>query len=115
MKKLMTLSSLGIALAVLLAASLVTQPAEVAAKAKVVAIQGMGYDVNASLNDNLKSLVGKRVGVTLDSGKTFTGLVKAVGNHFLHLEKLDGKEFFDALIRIEDISTVDARFRDFER
>jgi hypothetical protein len=49
--------------------------------------------------------------VTLNSGKTFTGNVKDVGNHLLHLEKLEGKEYFDALIVIQDISAVDTRFR----
>jgi hypothetical protein len=85
------------------------------AGAKVAAIEGMAYNVGASLQDNLKSLVGKKVYVTLDSGKTFGGVVKEVGNNFVHLEKLDGKDFFDALIRIEDISAVDAKFRDFQR
>jgi hypothetical protein len=85
------------------------------AGAKVAAIEGMAYNVGASLQDNLKSLVGKKVYVTLDSGKTFAGIVKEVGNNFVHLEKLDGKDFFDALIRTEDISAVDAKFRDFQR
>jgi small nuclear ribonucleoprotein (snRNP)-like protein len=67
------------------------------------------------LTDNLKSLIGKKISVTLDSGKTFTGFVKAVGEHLLHLEKLDGKEYFDALLRIENISAIDTRIRDIER
>jgi hypothetical protein len=71
----------------------------------------MGYNVDASLADNLKALSGKKVYVTLKSGKTFTGNVGKVSTAFLHLEQLEGKEFFDALIRIEDISALDARFR----
>ncbi|MBW2250084.1 MAG: hypothetical protein JRF60_05515, partial [Deltaproteobacteria bacterium] len=76
------------------------------------AIKGISYNVNSSLADNLKSLIGKKVYVTLDSGKTFAGLVKEVGNHLMHLEKLDGKDYFDALLRIENISAIDTRFRD---
>ena len=72
------------------------------------------YLVNASIADNLKSLLGKQVYVTLDSGKTFAGLVKEVGNHLLHLEKLQDKDYFDALIKIENISAIDTRFRGFQ-
>ena len=53
--------------------------------------------------------------MTLDSGKTLAGLVKGVGNHLIHLEKLDGKDYFDALILIEHISAIDVKFRDFQR
>jgi small nuclear ribonucleoprotein (snRNP)-like protein len=87
----------------------------VGAQSNVVAIEGINYNVDSSLADNLKSLSGKRVYVTLDSGKTFSGTIKGVGNHLVHLEKLDGKEFFDALIRIESISAIDTRFRDIKR
>jgi small nuclear ribonucleoprotein (snRNP)-like protein len=72
------------------------------------------YLVNASIADNLKSLLGKQVYVTLDSGKTFAGFVKEVGNHLLHLEKLQDKDYFDALIKIENISAIDTRFRGFQ-
>jgi hypothetical protein len=43
------------------------------------------------------------------------GVVKEVGDHLVHLEKLDGKEYFDALIRVESINAMDARFRDVQR
>ncbi len=85
------------------------------ADATIKPIEGMSYDVNASLADNLKPLIGKRVYVTVATGATFAGFVKSVGNHLLHLEKLGGKEFFDALIRIENITAVEAKFRDFSR
>ena len=74
----------------------------------------ISYHVNGSIADNLKSLSGKQVYVTLDSGKTFAGLVKEVGNHLLHLEKLQDKDYFDALIKIENISAIDTRFRGFQ-
>jgi small nuclear ribonucleoprotein (snRNP)-like protein len=99
----------------LLATIFLTLPAEVEAKSKVAAIEGMSYNVNSSLVDNLKSLIGKKVNVTVASGKTFSGVVKEVGMHLLHLEKLAGKDYFDALIRIENISAIDAQFRKFQR
>ncbi|MEJ2545368.1 MAG: hypothetical protein P8Y99_14970 [Calditrichaceae bacterium] len=72
------------------------------------------YLVNASIADNLKSLLGKQIYVTLDSGKTFAGFIKEIGNQLLHLEKLQDKDYFDALIKIEDISAIDTRFRGFQ-
>ena len=96
--------------AVLVAAMLLL-PAVGQAEMKVVPVEGVGYDVGASLVDNLRTLVGKRVYVTLDSGKVFAGTVKEVGDHLLHLEKLDRKDFFDGLIRIDSIGAIDTRFR----
>jgi hypothetical protein len=114
-KKAAMFGSIGITMAAMFFASLLTFPVDVQAGANIVPIEGMNYNANSSMDDNLRSLVGKRVYVTIGSGKTFSGLVKAVGNHLVHLEKLDEKEFFDALIRIEDISAIDTKFRDFEK
>jgi len=108
-------SSTGITIAILFLVVIFALSAQVEAKSKVVAIEGMSYNVNASLEDNLKSLVGKKVLVAVVSGATFSGFVKEVGNHLIHLEKLDGKEYFDALIRIENICAVEAQFRKIQR
>jgi len=108
-------SSIGIMIAILFLVVFWGLPAQAGAKSEVVAIEGMSYNVNASLEDNLKSLVGKNVLVTCVSGKTISGFVKNVGNHFIHLEKLDGKDYFDALIRIENICSVEAQFRKIQR
>jgi hypothetical protein len=104
---------MGVALAILFYVNIFVLPRS--AEAKVVAIEGISYNVNSSLADNLKSLIGKNVNIILDSGNNLSGIVKKVGNHLLHLEKLDKKEYFDALIRIEDISAIDTRFRIFQR
>ena len=104
-----------ITMAILVLVVFFALPAQVEAKLKVVAIEGMSYNVNASLEDNLKSLVGKKVLVTCISGKTLSGFLKKVGNHLIHLEKLDGKEYFDALIRIENICAVEAQCRKIKR
>ena len=74
----------------------------------------ISYDVNSFLADNLRSLIGKKVYVALDSGNTFAGFVKEVGSDLIHLEKLDGKDYFDALIKIESINAIDTRFRGFQ-
>lgn len=115
MKKTTMVGSVGLTLTILFYVTIHMLPTEVAAKPKVVAIEGISYNVNSSLSDNLKSLVGKKVHVTLDSGETIAGFVKEVGNHLMHLEKLDGKDYFDALLQIEDISAINTRFRNIQR
>ncbi|NTV14400.1 MAG: hypothetical protein HGA96_10795 [Desulfobulbaceae bacterium] len=85
------------------------------ASSEVVELPGLAYEVNNSLADNLKALTGKKVHLSLAGGASLTGSVKAVGNELLHLEKLEGKEYFDALVRLADIAAVDTRFRDLQR
>lgn len=69
------------------------------------------YSTAASLADNLKSLSGKRVTLYLKSGASLTGTVKATGAHLVHLEKLDGRDYFDALVLLEQIAAIDSRAR----
>jgi hypothetical protein len=80
----------------------------------VVPVEGAKFDISLSLFDNLKSYTGKDVVVHLKSGDTLQGYVKAVGNNLVHLEKLAGKDFYDALIRIEEISAMEAKFREMK-
>jgi hypothetical protein len=82
-----------------------------AAQSELVAVEGAEFNVDASLSDNLKIYIGNRLHITLDSGAVLAGTVKAVGAHAVHLEKLDGKDYFDALIPIDNISAIEARFR----
>ena len=100
-----------IGLVVLLCGALLAVAGETEAKQEVITVEGAAYNVNISLVENLKIFTDKTVYITLDSGKVFIGTVKEVGDHFVHLEKLVGKEYFDALIRIESIEAIDARFR----
>jgi hypothetical protein len=76
-----------------------------------VAVAGAQFDISLSMKDNLKMYVGKDVVVHLRSGKTLQGYVKSVGTDYVHLEKLAGREFYDAFVRIEDISAIEAKFR----
>lgn len=79
-----------------------------------VAIESAKFDTASSIKDNLKIYIGKDVVVHLRSGKSFQGYVKAIGDHMIHMEKLSGKDFYDALIRIEDITAFEAKFRDLK-
>jgi hypothetical protein len=73
------------------------------------------YKLNFSFDDNLLLFKGKYVRVLLSSGQALSGYVKDVKGGLLHLEKLGGgRDFYDALIRVEDISSMDAKFRGFK-
>ena len=107
-------SSTGVLLMILsLTQLLITFSTE--AKAQTAAIEAPEFKVLASLKDNLSLLVDKRVSIHLRSGTTYQGSLKSVGDHFIHLEKMGGKDFFDALIRIEDISAIEVQFRGFKK
>ena len=76
---------------------------------------GTKYTINTSIMENLSVLTGKDVMITLDGGKVLAGKVKSVGAQLLHLEKIKGKEFFDALIRIDNIQAIESQFRQYQR
>ncbi len=115
MEKTKMTGSLWLMLVVMFSLPFFILPIDANAKAKVVAVEGVRYDVTSGLKDNLKSLVGKKVYVHLDSGNTMAGTIKEVGKKLVHLEKLDGKTFFDGLILIENISAIEVRFREYPR
>ena len=46
--------------------------------------------------------------------KSKRGYVKTVGDQAVHLEKLAGRDFYDGLICIDDISAIEAKFRDMK-
>ena len=93
---------------------LVVSPLSIAGP-KVIPVDEVNYIINASMMDNLNNFTGKNVTLTLDGGKTLTGVVKSVGSHLIHLEKIELKEFFDSLIRIDSIQAIEVQFRKFQR
>lgn len=93
------------------AANLFTSQAVAAA---VTPLPDSKFDTAASLADNLTIYLNKDVFIHLRSGKTLQGYVKSVGNGLVHLEKLAGKDFYDALIRIDEISAIEAKFREMK-
>jgi len=81
---------------------------------KATPVEGARFDTSFPLKENLNTFLGKDVYVHLRSGKTIQGYVKSVGEHFLHLERLAGRDFYDALVRVDDISAVEAKFREMK-
>jgi hypothetical protein len=76
--------------------------------------EGASFNVSGSIIDNLKTYLGKDVVIYLRSGKYFQGRVKAIGDHLIHVEKIAGKDFYDALISNEDITAIEAKFREMK-
>jgi hypothetical protein len=66
------------------------------------------YDLNASsvIKDILKEQTGKRVYLRMDSGEEVLGVVSKVGDQLVHVSSLAGRDFYDAVIRIDRITAV---------
>jgi len=96
--------SLVLALAVGLAA--------LAAPGPAAAQDPVSLQVNAdAVKLNLENLNGKRVRLRLVSGQDLEGVVKNVGSAAVHLERLAGLDFFDAVVRLDQIAAVIVRAR----
>ena len=61
--------------------------------------------------DVLRARVGKPVTLVLRSGKEYGGTIGEVRAQTVVLKSLSGKEFYDALIRLDDVSAIEIRNR----
>ena len=81
------------------------------------ATMAVGEEPTVDLNslDAIKSVleqqVGKRVKVKLESGQDLEGKVAKIGSHAVQLVELAGMEFFDATVKLEEITAVIVRVR----
>ncbi|MCG6552801.1 MAG: hypothetical protein L7F77_10770 [Candidatus Magnetominusculus sp. LBB02] len=66
------------------------------------------YEVKqaASVKDILTERMGKRVMIKTDSGEALEGTVATVADQVVHLSKLTGKDFYDAVVRIDKITSI---------
>ena len=71
------------------------------------------FELNDSygMKDLLTSYTGKRVSVKVDGGEALEGTITKVGSHLVHLSKLSGKDFYDAVVVIDRINAVVLRVR----
>lgn len=63
------------------------------------------------VNEVLRARVGKPATLVLRSGKEYGGTVAEVRGQTVVLKSLSGKEFYDALIRLDDVSAIEIRNR----
>ncbi len=64
------------------------------------------------LANALKERTGKKVTIVLQSGTEISGKVTNVGNNTATLSELSGKEFYDAIVDLDDISAIQFRARE---
>ncbi len=71
------------------------------------------FELNPSygIREVLNAYVGKRVAIRTGAGESIEGTVTKVGTHLLHISKLTGKDFYDAVIVIDKIDSVIMRVR----
>ena len=72
------------------------------------------YDLKSAavtIRDVLQENVGKRVIVRMETGENLEGTVTKVGELVVHIAKLSGKDFYDAVVRIDRISAVSFKVR----
>jgi len=66
--------------------------------------------LSITADDNIESVLksndGKQVTVKLGSGDELTGTIGTVNGKLVHLRELSGKEFFDAVVSMDDISAI---------
>lgn len=66
----------------------------------------MEINTSQSVKQILDSFAGKRVTVKTDAGESIEGTVTSVGDHVVHISKLSGKDYYDAVVVIQRISAV---------
>jgi hypothetical protein len=66
------------------------------------------YELRSSttVREALTENINKRVTVRMDTGDNLEGTVSKVGDSLVHLSKLTGKDFYDAVVRIDKIGAV---------
>jgi hypothetical protein len=64
------------------------------------------FGKDKSLQTNLLQFKGKTIEIQLKTGGQLTGKLSEVGTQSILLKELRGKEYYDALIVIDDITAV---------
>jgi len=67
---------------------------------------GFKIEANATMHDVLAQQAGKRATLRLGSGGEIEGTITLVGDQLVHIGRLTGKEFYDAVVAIDRISAV---------
>lgn len=65
-----------------------------------------------AMRENLQKKVGTKVILQLSGGQEVSGKIVEVGETVVHISELTGKEFYDAVVRLDHISALVLRVRD---
>ena len=74
----------------------------------------MSFNAKGSMKDLLTSLLKakKTVYVILNSGKEYVGIILKVEQNLVVLQTEGSRNFYDAVIRVEDIIAVEVKVRE---
>lgn len=77
------------------------------------ALNASDLDLNSpeSIRVNLERFMGERITLSLIGGGELQGVVSKVGVTTLYITELTGREFFDAVVRLDHISAVVVKMR----
>ena len=96
----------------IVAVVLLTAPAGLAQEPAAGQEKKMVFEEQDSMATVLKRLEGKAVRLRLaGSGEEVLGKLQKVGKELVHLSDLSGREFFDAVVRIDQVSAVSVQIR----
>jgi hypothetical protein len=70
-------------------------------------------DLNSAdaIRANLEKFSGERVTLSLIGGGELQGVVSKIGTTMLYITELTGREFFDAVVRLDHVSAVTVKMR----
>ncbi len=73
----------------------------------------MELNANFTINETLTQMAKDKVMVKvhLTGGQVFEGYIGGVGKTSVTVTKLSGREFYDALVNLDDIAAVEAKTR----
>ncbi len=84
-----------------------------AAGGKTVSAEEPKLEIRNSqtLKEVLLERVGKRTTLKMQSGEDIDGTVTMVGEQLIHVSRLTGKDFYDAIVRLDRINAVIIKVR----
>lgn len=87
--------------------------APVALHAEEAAAPAVLLDPGQGVKDNLERLASAKRGVevTLHGGKAYRGRIGGVGDQAVLLTEIEGREFYDAWIALDEIAAIEVRVR----
>jgi hypothetical protein len=68
--------------------------------------EGIDFNASVGIRENLFLNVGKRVAVRITAGDTIEGTIVRVGDQSVQLSKLSGRDYYDAIVRIDRIEAI---------
>jgi hypothetical protein len=91
----------------------VSGPMRAHAQGDAPPLAAVELDGSQTIRDNLSRLATAKKGVevVLKSGKSYRGVIGSVGPHAIVLTQLEGREFYDALVDLEEIAAIEVRVR----